>query len=637
MLRGSHGPISFGVRFEKFRACHIIVVAVDPSGGEHLAYQLIMAKSAALEAVALPGDGEPWTGLARRNMASTQGAHDFDGATTNRGVSNRKRGNESLTEGHVPASMDPALQARARHELPTYDVWKSNHKSKLWVLAIMTMVVAMVVLAFVRPPARGGDGRPAGFQTQSAQRVSIGLKLAPANLDIRNQSGSSLDQVLIGNVYEGIVARDSNNKVVPALAKSWVVSNDALRYTFTMNTGMTFSNGDRLNAEDAAWSVNELVKRGYHDAQLLKHFESAKALDNSTLQIVLTAPYSDLLWVLTGRPGLVFDRHARYDMKTQAIGSGPYTVERFVPNSSLTLVANSRYRGPYRAKTASIVLHYYNDDNAAINALKSGDIQVLAPITQSLSVPFDRDSTNYDVKVGEGTDKFVLAMNCKGSKTSDVRIREAIRMAIDHKAIVASRGGVDRLMGGPIAPLDPGYEDLGARVSHTDVRRAAKLLKEAGYDRQNPLALRLEYANIYGTELGDQLRSQLREIGINLQVHVVEFSTWMQDVYTNKNYDLSLVDHNESHDFSQWADRGYYYNYDNPEVRNLYDQAMSATTEARKSELLQRAARVVSSDSPADWLFNYRITTVMRSGVSGFPINMNQALMPLWNVTFTHE
>ena len=51
--------------------------------------------------------------------------------------------------------------------------------------------------------------------------VAIGLKLAPTNLDIRNTAGSALDQVLIGNVYEGLVARNSENKVVPALAKSW--------------------------------------------------------------------------------------------------------------------------------------------------------------------------------------------------------------------------------------------------------------------------------------------------------------------------------------------------------------------------------------------------------------------------------
>ena len=88
--------------------------------------------------------------------------------------------------------------------------------------------------------------------------------------------------------------------------------------------------------------------------------------------------------------------------------------------------------------------------------------------------------------------------------------------------------------------------------------KAKTLLAEAGYTADHPLELNLEYANTYGTDLGTQLTSQLGDAGIKLNVKVVEFSAWLQDVYTNKDYDLSLVDHNESHDFYQWADPDYY-------------------------------------------------------------------------------
>ena len=77
-------------------------------------------------------------------------------------------------------------------------------------------------------------------------------------------------------------------------------------------------------------------------------------------------------------------------------------------------------------------------------------------------------------------------------------------------------------------------------------------------------------------------------------------------MYTNKDYDLSLVDHNESHDFYQWADPEYYYNYDNPEVQSLYAQALAATDDAARDDLLRQAARIVSEDAPADlWDLSY--------------------------------
>ncbi|WEV68865.1 ABC transporter substrate-binding protein [Bifidobacterium sp. ESL0775] len=506
-------------------------------------------------------------------------------------------------------------------------------KKKGWIWAIIAAVVVVALIA-VFVVVRGNQKVDTGMaEMHKADSVTVGLKLAPTNLDIRNQSGSSLDQVLVGNVYEGLVARDSNNKVVPGLAKSWEKSADGLSYTFHLNRGMNFSNGDKLNANDVAWSINELVSKHYHDSESLMNFKSVTATDADTVKLDLTAPYANLLWVLACRPGLVFDKNANYDMKTQAVGSGPYTVAKFVPNDSITLKANPKYWGEHKAVTPTIVLRYFGDDNAAVNALKSGDVQVLAPVTENLAEPFVKDKDHYRVEAGDDTDKYVLAMNSKGAKTADVRVRQAIRYAIDHKQLIASRGGADKPLGGPIPSLDPGYEDLTRLYPH-NVDKAKALMKEAGYTPDHPLELRLTYANTYGTELGDQLRSQLKLIGIDLKVNVVEFSTWLQDVLKNKDYDLSLVDHNESHDFSQWTQDSYYYNYSNQKVKDYYNQAMAASSDSQRDALLAKAARVVSEDAPADWLFNYRITTAMRRGVSGFPLNLNQTLLPLYGVMY---
>ena len=142
-------------------------------------------------------------------------------------------------------------------------------------------------------------------------------------------------------------------------------------------------------------------------------------------------------------------------------------------------------------------------------------------------------------------------------------------------------------------------------------------------------------ANIYGTELGDQLRSQLKPLGIDLKVNVVEFSTWLQDVYTNHTFDISLVDHNESHDFASWTDPTYYFGYDNKNVTKLYNEGVAATSDKERDAKFAAAAKLVSEDAPADWLFNYRITTATAKGVEGFPFDLNQTVLPLYNVTYT--
>nr|WP_273399307.1 ABC transporter substrate-binding protein [Bifidobacterium indicum] len=500
-----------------------------------------------------------------------------------------------------------------------------------WKLLSLVLALALVVSLWTGHSGGRLDRTEGGL----ADSISIGLKLAPGNLDIRNQSGTALDQLLIGNVYEGLVARDSNNTVIPGLAKDWDISKDGLEYVFHLHKGMHFSNGHTLDADDVVWSLKELMDHHYQGSEMLKNYRSIERVDATTVRLRLTRPYQYLLWELSGRAGLVFDRQATYDMKTAAQGSGPYLIEIFRPNDSVLLKADPHYWGDRKPRTRTIRIRYLTDDNAAVNALRSGDVQALAPITANLAGPF-RSDPSFQVRTGEDTDKFVLAMNGKGEATSDIRVRQAIRYAIDHEQLIASRGGVDKAMGGPIPSLDPGYEDLTGLFPH-DPDKARQLLGEAGYGPGHPLRLRLTYANTYGTELGDQLRSQLKVVGIELDVRVVEFSVWLQDVHANKDYDLSLVDHGESHDFYQWATPTYYYNYDSPEVRRLHDQAMDTVSQERSQELLTQAARKVSEDAAADWLFNYRITTAWHQGLEGFPVNLNQSLLPLSDLTYRRD
>ncbi|KFI69246.1 ABC transporter substrate-binding protein [Bifidobacterium magnum] len=522
---------------------------------------------------------------------------------------------------HAGPSLDPELNLRLKQP-------RGGVPGRIVALVVALAVIVSFTLAWMLKPS----GAAGGVTRQDS--VAIGLNLAPTNLDIRSTAGTALDQLLIGNVYEGLLSRNEQNEAVPGLAKSWDVSADGTQYTFALNTGVKFSNGDAMDADDVVWSINELVKHQYHDANQLKFFKSVSAPDSHTVTITLSQPYAQLPWALTTRAGLVFDKDASYNYRTKAIGTGPYVITSFIPNDSVSLTANKHYWNIVQPQTPHITIKYFTDDNAAVNALSSGSIQVLSPITASLAAPF-RDNDHYVVRAGDGTDKYVLAMNnAPGQPTANKDVREAIRYAIDTKQLIAARGGADSALGGPIPSLDPGYEDLTGLYPH-DVAKARSLLARAGYTKDHPLKLTLTYSNTYGTEIGNQLRSQLKQANIDLTVHVVEFSTWLQQVYTDKNYQLSLVDHNESHDFaSSWANPDYYFNYHNQRVQELTEQALSSTSAEESDKLLAQAARIVSEDAAADWLFNYRITTAMDAGVSGFPTVMNQIHMPLVNVVY---
>ena len=495
-------------------------------------------------------------------MSSPTGAHGEADAT--------KQENEQQPQS--TASTDATLNARAKSSNGA-----KSQGPKKWLIALIAVIAAVaVIVAIAVTRGKNDDANTSGVT--KADTVTIGLKLAPVSLDIRHQSGSAIEQVLIGNVYEALLSRDSDNKVQPGLAKSWDISKDGKTYTFHLNQNMTFSNGDKLDADDVAWSIN-----------------------------------------------------ATYNAKTEAVGSGPYTVESFDPASKMVLKANPKYWGSaHKPATEHVVLKFITDDNAAVNALKGGDVDVLSPVNATLAKSLDTNT--YRVSAADGSDKFVLAFNCTNAKLKDKRVRQAIRYAINHKEIIASRGNVDYALGGPIPSVDPGYEDLTGLYPY-NVDKAKELMKEAGYSTDKPLRLTLTYANTYGTELGDQLKSQLAKIGIDLKINYVEFSTWLQDVHANGNYELSLVDHAESHDFYKWTTPEYYYHYDNRNVQALYAKALAATDEKESDECLKQAAKTVSEDAPADWLFGYRVTVAYNKGIKGFPDKLSQTVLPLWQIS----
>lgn len=547
-------------------------------------------------------------------MVQSNGAH---------GESDATEADTTIQEGAASgASTDASLNARVKQ--PD----SGHHKPVIWMIAVLVVVALIACIAVVN-----SRSRKTATPTQS-DSVAIGIKLAPVSLDIRNQSGSALEQLLIGNVYEALVSRNSNNEVEPGLAKSWTISNDGLTYTFKLNEHMNFSNGDTLDATDVAWSINQLKAKQYYNSDQVENLKQASAPDATTVKLTLSRPDANMLWYLSGRPGLVFDKDARYDAKTTAVGSGPYVVKSFDSSSKLVLQANPKYwGGAHKARTTTVTVRFLPDDNAALNALTSGDVQVLSPVNANMTGKL-KSSGKYTVKATDGSDKFVLAFNCTGAKTADKRVRQAIRYAINHKEIIASRGGVDAALGGPIPSVDPGYEDLTGLYPYNPAK-AKSLMQQAGYSTNHPLKLTLTYANVYGSELGEQLRSQLSHIGIDLNVNTVEFSTWLQDVHTNGDYDLSLVDHAESHDFYKWTQPDYYYHYDNAQVQALYAKALAATDEQDSAQYLKQAARIVSEDAPADWLFAYRVSVAQAKGVTGFPSRLTQSVLPLWKVAYT--
>ena len=450
--------------------------------------------------------------------------------------------------------------------------------------------------------------------------VAVRLVLEPSNLDIRETAGAALDQILIDNVYQGLVSRTPDQEIVDTLASSHEISADGLTYSFTLREGVTFHDGQELTPQDVVWSLQQVKDTAtYRDSDRLKNVTSIAA-NGQDIILTLSAPDSTLLWNLTGRAGLVFKEGDTIDRKTKANGTGPYALSDWKQGDSITLKRNDAYWGD-KAKVAEVVLDFIPDTQAALSGALAGELDVVTGFDATLKDQIEADGA-FSLVLGQSTDKGTLAMNSTKGPLADKRVRQAIRQAIDKNSIVEALGAGQTLYG-PIPELDPGYEDLESTAPF-DPDAAKKLLAEAGAE---DITLTLTIPSFYGTTVSQILVSNLDDVGITLKVNAVEFSAWLNDVYINKNYDLSFVLHTEAHDFENWANPDYYFTYDNPEVQALYAKSVAATDPDQAADFLKQAAKIVASDQAADWLYNGASVVAVAPTVTGFPtVNTNERM-----------
>jgi len=494
-------------------------------------------------------------------------------------------------------------------------------------IAVISALAAAAVILSACSGSSPGPVETSGGEPDPDATLTVGLVLEPDNLDIRRTSGAALEQVLVDNIYEGLVSRAQDNTIEPRLASDYQISSDGLTYTFTLNEGVTFHDGTALTSADVVASYEEVrTDESLQGNTEFAGIASITAPDAATVVITLAERNQNFLFSLTGPAGLVFKSGDDTDLKTGENGTGPFTLQKWNKGSTLTFARYDEYWGD-PAGVAEVVFEYIPDFTAGVNAALDGSLDVLTAVDPNLA-PQLEDSGEFVMTKGRTTDKATLAFNNAKAPLDDVRVREALRLGIDHEGLIEAVGAGQPLYG-PIPELDPGYEDL-SDIAPYDPAKAKELLAEAG---QEDLELTLTIPSFYGTTVPQVLVSDFAKIGVTLEVDSVEFPTWLEDVYTNKDYELSFVLHVEPRDFANFADPDYYFGYDNPEVQRLYAQALGETDPEDSAKYLAEAARLVSEDHPVDWLYTGETITALRPTVSGFPEDSINSRIDLAGVT----
>lgn len=462
----------------------------------------------------------------------------------------------------------------------------------------------------------------------------LGVVLEPPHLDPTAGAAAAIDEILYANVFEGLTRIGPSGEVLPALAESWTISDDGKVYTFKLHKGVKFHDGTDFDAEDVKFSLDRARAPDSVNAQkgLFAAIDTVEVIDPETVQVTLKHPQGAFLYNMGWGDAVIVAPESADSNKEKPIGTGPFRFEHWAKGSAVTLVKSDNYWGDPVALD-KVEFRFIPDAAAAVPAVLSGDVQAF-PFFPADAVSQVEGNPQLKVVIGSTEGETILAMNNKKPPLDNLKVRQAISYALDREAIIdGASGGLGQPIGSHVSPSSKAYVDLTGRYPH-DAAKARELLKEAGFENGFKTTLKLP-PPAYARDGGQIIASQLRNVGIEADIIPVEWAQWLDQVFTKKDYDLTIVSHTEPNDIDIYSRPEYYFNYQNPEFNKVIEELNLTSDEATRNSLLAKAQNILADDAVVGFLFELPKVGVWDAKLSGLwenaPIQANDLTKVKWD------
>ena len=451
---------------------------------------------------------------------------------------------------------------------------------------------------------------------QPGGSITVSIVAEPPGWDPTVSTSQEIARVMYHNVFEGLVRIDRSGDIVPALASKWETSADGLTWTFTLQDGVTFHNGDPLTPAD----VVAALKRAADPESGHTHPEYYEAIKNvqtegNTVVLTLSKPTSSLLYNLARPDSIIYQAGTAETQASEPVGTGPFRFAQWVRGSEVRLEKNPDYYGT-PAYLDAVTFRIIEDTNAQLAALQAGDIDMVGVALSPENAIQLQGDPNIKVTEGSATTEITLALNNTRKPLNDPLVRQAITHAIDKQTIVkGAMFGYGTVIGTHSSPIEPYYEDLNPYPY--DPEQARTLLTEAGYP--NGFSINFELPPYpFEKRTGEVIAQQLSEVGIKVNLTNVEWTTWLDRIFARGDYDMTIIGQSEPRDIGIYGKADYYYHYDSKKVRDLLAQIEATSDEAEQMSLYKEIERTIANDAVNVWVFSPPYLVAARNDLYGY-------------------
>lgn len=465
---------------------------------------------------------------------------------------------------------------------------------------------------------------------QAKSPLNFALSGNPDTLDPQATSGTLTFQV-VRSIYDTLIEPDKDGKIVPALAASYSASADALTWTFNLRTDVVFHNGDRFTSADVKATFDRIrdPATASPKASEYKAITAIETPNPSTVVFRLSQPYSPFIATLASGWSAILPKSlidSKNNFSSNPVGTGPFKMKEWVRDNRIVLEKNAGYWMKGYPRLDRVNFNIIPEQAVEVQGLLTGDIDIIYIVNET-DIPVLQNDPGTRLDKSMSALVQVMGINCSRPVLDNVKVRQAINMAIDkQKALDIAYAG-----GEPVGTFmdisDPYYKDFTGLFPY-DPEKARQLIKEANIPADRVFEMVLPQNYDPHVKAGQLYQEMLTKVGLRVNIKLVDWSTWLNDVYKGGKYDFTVIGHTGKLDpdgrLAGYGTDKTYVRWINARYVELIDQAKKVARFEDRKKLYDEATGIMAQEVPFVFVGTSYRYIGLRRNISGFVMDTKQ-------------
>ncbi|MBR3312409.1 MAG: hypothetical protein IKG15_11385 [Solobacterium sp.] len=496
----------------------------------------------------------------------------------------------------------------------------------------LTLALALTACSGGNGGANGGESGGSAGEVKKGGTYIIGVSGEATTLN-PDATADDYNYAIVQNLYSRLYKLGNDFEAKPDLAESYELSEDGMKYTFHLRSGVVWTDGEPCTSADVKYTYDEIIKQNYAFASVFENVDTIETPDDLTVVFNMKNPDPSFMGNVSWYGTFILPKHI-YEgtdwltnpANENPVGTGPFKLDQWNKGTDIQIVPNENYFGD-QPLLDRVIYTVKPDATTCYQSWLNGEIDESWYYTESEFADLEKDTEKYQWIEQLWPSPWYIVFNTEKGQCADPAVRRAIATGLNRQEV--SEKGTSGIKPAseyfiPLLYKDAHNEEY--KLPDYDPAKAMKILEEAGYKKDDKgYYLHITFTSQAGLpEVEQVIKANMEKIGIDLKIDSLDYTIWSEKVEPG-DYEMAWMGGFQGPDVVATGKRLVtngminYSRYSNPEVDKLYEEANREPDPAKQNELIKKVQEYLAEDVPNLNMVDYMDKMPMYSYIKGHP------------------